>query len=232
MKKGYYSYIGGSTEAFPLKSSVLPRAVLKSCRREETMSSISAKKEPFTNEKSEQRNALICQHLTLVPAVASKYHGLDNWDELISVGTIGLIKAVDTFDHRKGCSLTSYAWICITNEINMYLRKELTYRNRIAGSAAAGSSCISGSTGLEKQDPVFEEVSNKIECEQLIASFCSLSVQEQQVLRLRFGLNDAQTIYSQEEIADRLGFSQSYTSRIVRKCLLALQQKLTSAGSA
>ncbi len=198
--------------------------------QEETMNTLSHKNRQLSKEKSDQRNALICQYLALVPAVASKYHSSDNRDELISVGTIGLIKAVDTFDLSKGCALASYAWICIANEINMYLRKEITYRSRIAGNPDAEIPHCRDSAGSEKQDPVFEEVSNKIEYEQLSASLCSLSLQEQQILRLRFGLNDSQDICSQEEIAERLGVSQSYTSRVMRKCLLILQQKLTAAG--
>ena len=198
--------------------------------QEETMNNLPHKDEQFTKEKSEQRNALICQYLTLVPAVASKYHDPDNREELISVGAIGLIKAVDTFDLDKGCTLASYAWVCIANEINMYLRKEITYRSRFTGSPAAGFLQCQDNTGSEKQDPVFEEVSNKIEYEQLSASFCSLSLQEQQILRLRFGLNDSHVSCSQKEIAGRLGVSQSYASRVVRKCLLTLQQKLTAAG--
>ena len=190
------------------------------------MGSVSEEKPHHTKEKSDQRNALICQYLTLVPAVASKYYGLETWEELISVGTIGLIKAVDSFDVSKGCNLSSYAWICISNEINMFLRKEASYHSRVTVSGADAV----GSGNSDRQDPVFEEVSSRLEHEHLEESFHTLSPQEQEILRLRFGLKDGQPQCSQEELAELLGISQSYTSRIVRKCLLSLQQKLAASG--
>ena len=190
------------------------------------MSSVSEEKPHLTKEKSDQRNALICQYLTLVPAVASKYYGLETWEELISVGTIGLIKAVDSFDVSKGCPLPPYACICISNEINMYLRKESNYRNRITVSGGDAS----GFEDTDRQDPVFEEVSSRLEHEHLEESFHDLSPREQEILRLRFGLNDDRSRCSQEELAELLGISQSYTSRVIKKCLLSLQQKLSAAG--
>lgn len=170
------------------------------------------------------RNVLIEHNLRLVAHIGKKFEGAgDDKDDIISIGTIGLIKAINTFDASKGTKLATYAARCIENEILMHLRA--TKKNK-------GEVSLYDPIGIDKEgneitlidvlgthpDIVPDVVQTNVEFEQMLAKIKYLSNRERKVVEMRFGiLNGLRR--TQREIAKILGISRSYVSRIEKRAL-------------
>lgn len=181
----------------------------------------------------EARNILVRHNLRLVVFIAKKYVNYPDNDELISVGTLGLIKAINTFDGEKGSQLATYASRCIENEILMTMRN---YKKR------ANDVSIYGSIGRDKEGnelsiidilqtddesayDKIDEVFVRKSIKNLMEKY--LTDRERNIITLRFGLNSGEGM-TQQSVADRLGISRSYISRIEKKALSKLKKGIES----
>lgn len=181
-------------------------------------------------EKS-AREKLIEHNLRLVVYIAKKFESSNvDIDDLISVGTIGLIKAVNSFDGNKQIKLATYASRCIENEILMHLRKVVRTKSEMSLDEPLNVDwegnvlLLSDVLGTES-DVTCKDVENDEEKDILIKTFKQLPPRERQIVRLRFGLLGAQK-KTQKEIADLLGISQSYISRLEKKVMKKLKKEL------
>ncbi len=199
--------------------------------------------EPLTlNEEQELLNLntesskekLIVHNLRLVVYIAKKFDTSGvNLEDLISIGTIGLIKAVNTFKSDKNIKLATYASRCIENEILMHLRKISSHKNEISideplnidwdGNELLLSDVL-GSDG----DEVGREIEIEDEKFQLNAFVELLPVRERQIMEMRFGMNGYEE-YTQKEVADTLGISQSYISRLEKRIIKKLKIQIEKA---
>ncbi|MBR4655427.1 MAG: RNA polymerase sporulation sigma factor SigK [Oscillospiraceae bacterium] len=179
----------------------------------------------------EARNILIERNLRLVAHIMKKYYAqAADQEDLLSIGTIGLIKGIESFDSSKGARLATYAARCVENEILMYFRSQ----KKSAGDISLSDTIETGKDGtaLSVQDVVadeadlFEELSRKEEAKKLRAAIRScLTDREQAVIRLRYGLDDRPPL-RQQDVAERMGISRSYVSRIEKKALEKLRGAL------
>ena len=177
------------------------------------------------------RDELIEHNLRLVAHIIKKYYGVQTeQDDLVSIGTIGLIKAINTFNPDKKIRLSSYASRCIENEILMYLRKvvkrkcEVSLDEPINVDVEGNELLLSDVVGTEP-DQIAKDLERKQEIEQLYKSFSALSKREFEIIKLRYGLLDSEEL-TQKEIADMMGISQSYISRIEKQVLGKLKKAL------
>lgn len=177
------------------------------------------------------REKLIEHNLRLVVYIAKKFESSNvDIDDLISVGTIGLIKAVNSFDGNKQIKLATYASRCIENEILMHLRKVVRTKSEMSLDEPLNVDwegnvlLLSDVLGTES-DVTCKDVENDEEKDILIKTFKQLPPRERQIVRLRFGLLGAQK-KTQKEIADLLGISQSYISRLEKKVMKKLKKEL------
>ena len=170
------------------------------------------------------RNILIQHNLRLVAHIAKKFEGrYEDRDDLISIGTIGLIKAVQTFNDSKGIKLSTYASRCIENEILMFFRANRKNRGEISLYDSIGTDREGNSVSLidvlgTDGDVVINEVENRLEFGRLLNQIQQLSERERQVISWRFGLLDGKR-RTQKEVAQDLGISRSYVSRIEKKAI-------------
>ncbi len=179
----------------------------------------------------EARNELIEHNLRLVIYIAKKYDssGVD-MDDLISVGTIGLIKAVKSFDDAKKIKLATYASRCIENEILMHLRKTVRTRGELSLDEPLNVDwegnvlLLSDVLGTES-DIVCKDIENSVEKDVLLQCFERLDPREKQIVKMRFGLLGTAR-KTQKEIADLMGISQSYISRLEKKVMAKLKQDI------
>ncbi|MDD2282685.1 MAG: RNA polymerase sporulation sigma factor SigK [Eubacteriales bacterium] len=178
----------------------------------------------------EARRILIEHNLRLVAHIVKKYDNtrLEN-DDLISIGTVGLIKAINTYDLEKGVKLATYAARCIENEILMQLRSMKKNRDDISLQEPLGvdqeGNELSLMDILGNQSDLFEKVHHKIEVARLLKMMKSLPQRERFVLERRFALVDGRS-WPQREIAAELGISRSYVSRIEKRALRMLTSNL------
>jgi len=178
------------------------------------------------------KNRLIEHNLRLVVYIAKKFDntGIDI-EDLISVGTIGLIKAVSSFDLDKKIKLATYASRCIENEILMHLRKVVRRKNEISldeplNVDSDGNELLLGDVLGTESDMVYNDIEENIERELLKKAIKKLSAREQQIVSLRFGLNGQDEI-TQKEVADLMGISQSYISRLEKKIINRLKKEIS-----
>ena len=177
---------------------------------------------------SAARDKLITHNMRLVAHIAKKYAGSADTDDLISVGSIGLIKAVNTYKNDKGTVLATFAARCIENEILMLLRSNKKYKNDVSLSDPVGVDKDGNELTLidllaEKDDAVFAEVDRSIQRDKLIKFLkATLNEREYTVLCLRYGLKDDRC-YAQREVAKFLKISRSYISRIEKKAIEKLK---------
>lgn len=203
-----------------MPNSSFPRPLTK---EEETECFIKMKK-----GDKQARDKLINHNMRLVAHVVKKYAGSADTDDLISVGSIGLIKAINTFEPNKGTQLATYTARCIENEILMLFRANKKYKNDVSltdpvGSDKDGNELTLMDLLMEKDDEVFAKVEADIEREKLIEFMQSvLSKREFTVISLRFGLKGGRC-YAQREVAKFLKISRSYISRIEKKALEKLK---------
>ena len=187
--------------------------------------------------KASDKNAkgvLIERNLRLVAHIVKKYQIPNkDIDELISIGTVGLIKAIDSFDASKGTRLATYASRCIENEILMLFRsnkkqKGETFLHDPIGVDKEGNEISLIDVLSSDKDSVVEKVESNIQIRALYAKInTALSEREGEIIRMRYGLVDGKC-KTQREIASLLGISRSYVSRIEKKALKKLKKELAS----
>jgi len=179
----------------------------------------------------EARNILIEHNLRLVAHISKKFEGVSNdKDDIISIGTIGLIKAINTFDMNKGTKLATYAARCIENEILMHLRATKKNKGEVSLYDPIGTDKEGNEISLidvlgTEPDVVMDIVQNNIEFQQMLNKIKYLGKREKKVVELRFGLING-IRKTQREIAKMLGISRSYVSRIEKRALEKLVKEL------
>ena len=179
----------------------------------------------------EARNKLVEHNLRLVAHIIKKYYTqTEETDDLISIGTIGLIKAVNTFQSGKNIKLATYASRCIENEILMHLRKVTNQRLEVSLDEPLNTDCdgnellLSDILGTD-EDEVSRPLEDDADRQMLMAAIDCLSERERDIILLRFGLPDGRE-YTQKEVADRMGISQSYISRLEKRILTRLRREM------
>lgn len=181
---------------------------------------------------NEARDQLIEHNLRLVVYIAKKFDGaVPDTGDLISIGAMGLIKAVKSFNPEKNIKLATFASRCIENEILMHLRKVSRRKCEISldepvNTDWEGNELLLGDIIGTDPDTVSQELEKKTEVEFLYKSMEKLSSKEKMILSLRYGLNGEEE-KTQKEIADMLGISQSYISRLEKKVLIKLRDDLS-----
>ena len=184
------------------------------------------------NGDADAKNQLIERNLRLVVYIAKKFDNTGiELEDLISVGTIGLIKAVNSFDMDKKIKLATYASRCIENEILMHLRKVVRRKYEISldeplNIDSDGNELLLGDVLGTDSDMVYNDIEGGIERELLKKAITKLSKREQEIVALRFGLDGAEEV-TQKEVADLMGISQSYISRLEKKIIVRLKKEIT-----
>lgn len=183
----------------------------------------------YKNNDSEAKNILVEHNLRLVAHIVKKYQGLDeDLDDLISIGTIGLIKAISTFDADKGNRLATYAARCIENELLMMLRGKKKTSREVSLYEPIGTDKEGNEIHLlDIIESNFTDVVDAFALKEDITQLYNLletilSPQEFKVLKLRYGLYGGQE-HTQRVIASRLGISRSYVSRIEKNAIIKLR---------
>jgi RNA polymerase sporulation-specific sigma factor len=186
------------------------------------------------NESEEAKTILIEHNLRLVVYLAKKFESTGiNVEDLISIGTIGLIKAVNTFKVEKNIKLATYASKCIENEILMYLRRvgkaktEISLDEPLNIDWDGNELLLSDILGTE-EDIIFRDMESEVDLTLLSESIKKLNKREYMIMKLRFGLNNSRS-FTQKEVADMLGISQSYISRLEKKILNRLKKEISKA---
>nr|WP_312832834.1 RNA polymerase sporulation sigma factor SigE [Sedimentibacter saalensis] len=184
---------------------------------------------------SDEAKAILIEHnLRLVVYLAKKFESTGiNVEDLISIGTIGLIKAVNTFKVEKNIKLATYASKCIENEILMHLRRvgkaktEISLDEPLNIDWDGNELLLSDILGTE-EDIVFKDMESEVDLTLLNESIKKLNKREYMIMKLRFGLNNSRS-FTQKEVADMLGISQSYISRLEKKILSRLKKEINKA---
>ena len=186
-----------------------------------------------TSAQEEARAKLIERNLRLVVYIAKKFDNTGiGVEDLISIGTIGLIKAINTFNPEKKIKLATYASRCIENEILMYLRRnnktkmEVSIDEPLNVDWDGNELLLSDILGTD-EDTIYRDMEQEAEKKVLFGAINRLSAREQTIIRMRFGLNDAKgEEKTQKEVADILGISQSYISRLEKKIMQRLKKEM------
>ena len=179
---------------------------------------------------SEVKDSLIEHNLRLVVYIARRFENTGaDLDDLVSIGTIGLIKAVSSFNSEKNIKLATYASRCIENEILMHLRKTVRLKSEVSfdeplNTDWEGNKLLLSDVMGTDNDVVFKKIENGVETELLIQALEKLNGREREIMELRYGLKgkDEKT---QKEVADMLGISQSYISRLEKKIISRLKKE-------
>lgn len=185
--------------------------------------------------EEEARNILIERNLRLVAHIVKKFDGTgEETDDLISIGTIGLIKGIGTYKRNRNTRLATYAAKCIENEILMHLRMIKKTRNEqfffdpISSDRDGNEMVVMDTLGTDPQE-ITESVESNLEREKLLEKLKLLGKREKKVLELRYGLLDG-IRKTQREISRLLGISRSYVSRIEKKALRKLYKEMAMEG--
>ena len=186
-----------------------------------------------TEEDKTAKKRLIEHNLRLVVYIAKKFDNTGvGVEDLISIGTIGLIKAINTFNPEKTIKLATYAARCIENEILMYLRRnnktklEVSIDEPLNVDWDGNELLLSDILGTE-EDTIYKDLENEAERKLLIKALSHLSGREQMIIKMRFGIGmpDGEE-KTQKEVADILGISQSYISRLEKKIMQRLRREM------
>ena len=175
--------------------------------------------------------ALIEHNLRLVAFIAKRFENTGaNIEELISIGTVGLMKAVSTFNKDKSIKLATYASRCIENEILMFIRKTSTQRREISIDEPLsvdwdGNELLLSDILGSDIDVVSREMEENEEKKILRSAIAELNPREKLIIEMRYGLNGAKEL-TQKEVADALGISQSYISRLEKKIMERLKHRI------
>ena len=181
----------------------------------------------------EARNVLIERNLRLVAHIMKKYYTqTSDQEDLISIGTIGLIKAINTFDPAKNIKLATYASRCIENEILMYLRRtsktklEVSIDEPLNVDWDGNELLLSDILGTD-EDVIYKDIEDEIEKDLLKNAIDHLNPREKKIVELRFGLKQPDGMeMTQKEVADLMGISQSYISRLEKKIMKRLKKEI------
>ena len=218
-RKQYIFYIGGS--------DVLPPP-LKAEEEKELL-------DEFKEGSQEARALLIERNLRLVVYIAKKFESSKiNIEDLISIGTIGLIKAVNTFNTDKNIKLATYASRCIENEILMYIRRNSKIKNEVSFDEPLnvdwdGNELLLSDILGTDNDVVYESIEEDVNKGLLGYALATLNKREKQIMEMRFGLVSGREM-TQKDVADRLGISQSYISRLEKKIISRLRKEIKKLG--
>ena len=184
------------------------------------------------NGDKEVRDKLVEHNLRLVVYIARRFEntGVD-LDDLVSVGTIGLIKAVNSFNAEKNIKLATYASRCIENEILMHLRRTVKLKSEVSfdeplNTDWEGNELMLGDVMGTDGDVVYKKIENGVETELLSIALDRLNSREREIMELRYGLKGGDE-KTQKEVADLLGISQSYISRLEKKIIGRLQKEFS-----
>lgn len=177
------------------------------------------------------RQTLIERNLRLVVYIARRFENTGiNIEDLISIGTIGLIKAINTFRAEKNIKLATYASRCIENEILMYLRKNASQRTEVSFEEPLNTDwdgkelLLSDVLGTDN-DVVMRPIEADVDRQLLNDAVAKLSGRERDIIQMRFGLYGQKEL-TQKEVADRLGISQSYISRLEKRIISRLRREI------
>ena len=186
-----------------------------------------------TEEEKEAKAELIEHNLRLVVYIAKKFDNTSvGVEDLISIGTIGLIKAINTFNPTKNIKLATYASRCIENEILMYLRRtskmklEVSIDEPLNVDWDGNELLLSDILGTD-EDVIYRDLEHEVECKLLVKAINKLNAREKMIICLRFGLNQPDgKEKTQKEVADLLGISQSYISRLEKRIMVRLKKEI------
>ena len=184
-----------------------------------------------TDQEQEARSLLIEHNLRLVVYIARKFDNTGvGVEDLISIGTIGLIKAINTFNPVKNIKLATYASRCIENEILMYLRRNSKTRMEVSIDEPLnvdwdGNELLLSDILGTDDDVISRKLEDEVEITLLGKAINKLSPREQTIIRLRFGLNNG-VEHTQKEVADQIGISQSYISRLEKRIIKRLKKEM------
>ncbi len=187
--------------------------------------------EKLKNGDETAREPLIVHNLRLVVYIAKKFENTNiNIEDLISIGTIGLIKAVNTFSPSRNIKFATYASRCIENEILMFLRKTSQRKNEISieeplNTDWDGNELLLCDVLGSDADIINRDIEQELECNLLLEAVSKLNTRESLIMELRFGLNGNKE-HTQKQVADLLGISQSYISRLEKKIIRRLKSDL------
>ena len=218
-RSGDIHYIGGA--------EVLP-APLEPKKEQEVINGLG------TERDQESKSLLIEHNLRLVVYIAKRFDNTGvGVEDLISIGTIGLIKSINTFNPEKNIKLATYASRCIENEILMYLRRnnktkmEVSIDEPLNVDWDGNELLLSDILGTD-EDVIYRGIENEVERKLLMNAVSKLSNREKTIVRLRFGLGtpDGQEM-TQKEVASFLGISQSYISRLEKKIMRQLKKEIS-----
>jgi len=199
---------------------------------------LSSEEENYLLSKLEEsefgvKSILIERNLRLVVYIARKFENTGvGVEDLVSIGTIGLIKAINTFNPNKNIKLATYASKCIENEILMYLRRNNKMKTEISIDEPlnvdwdGNELLLSDILGTEN-DLIHRSIEDEIDKELLAMAMTKLSVREKKIMELRFGLTNGGVEKTQKEVADMLGISQSYISRLEKKIISRLRKEIS-----
>ena len=178
------------------------------------------------------RSDLIEHNLRLVVYIARKFEntGMD-LDDLVSVGTIGLIKAINSFDTDKNIKLATYASRCIENEILMHLRKSVKIKSEVSfdeplNTDWEGNELLLSDVMSTDSDVVYKKIEGGVETELLQKALVKLNKREREIMEMRYGLTGEDEL-TQREVADKMGISQSYISRLEKKIISRLKKEFS-----
>ena len=219
-KRGDIHYIGGA--------EVLPPP-LETEKETEVINDLG------TEIEDEAKSILIEHNLRLVVYIAKKFDNTGvGVEDLISIGTIGLIKSINTFNPNKNIKLATYASRCIENEILMYLRRNSKTRLEVSIDEPLnvdwdGNELLLSDILGTDEDVIYKDLENEVERKLLLKAVSKLSEREKTIINLRFGLGtrDGQEM-TQKEVASLLGISQSYISRLEKKIMKQLKKEMSS----
>lgn len=218
--KNTVDYVCGNGEALPLPLSA-----------EEEGKTLRLMMTGEEEEREKAKSELIQRNLRLVVYIARKFDntGVEN-DDLISIGTIGLIKAINSFNPEKNIKLATYASRCIENEILMYLRRTARLKSEVSfdeplNTDFEGNELLLSDVLGTSADSVYGDIEANAEKQQLKEALKKLSDRERKIMFLRFGLGGGEEM-TQKDVADLLGISQSYISRLEKKIILRLKKEI------
>ena len=219
LKSGKDIYYIGGTEVLPAPLEPHEEAVVIN--------------ELTNNQSDSAKKMLIERNLRLVVYIAKKFDNTGvGIEDLISIGTIGLIKAINTFKNDKNIKLATYASRCIENEILMFLRRNSKLRTEVSIDEPLnidwdGNELLLSDILGTDDDVISRKLEDEVEITLLGKAINKLSPREQTIIRLRFGLNNADgKEKTQKEVADLLGISQSYISRLEKRIMKRLKKEI------
>ena len=224
LKKAISFIFGKRLVAYICGAEALPKPLTP---EEEEQYAVAAK-----NGDAAAREKLIEHNLRLVVYIAKKFENTSvDTEDLVSIGTIGLIKAVNGFDPEKKIKLATFAGRCIENEILMFLRKTVRLKTEVSldeplNVDGEGNELLLGDVLGTDNDLVFKNLETTVEKQLLAEGLKKLSERERKIVDLRFGLDGGEE-KTQKEVADLLGISQSYISRLEKKIIKRLKKEIS-----